>query len=101
MLTTSLPSLSAEAVARWWMKALGCAKLRVALAVLLVRARLAAHALRVLGESHGAVPGLGCGVQELEQELVLVQGLLAQHGLAPVPSQGDAPREPGSLPGND
>ncbi|XP_038043613.2 tRNA (32-2'-O)-methyltransferase regulator THADA [Anas platyrhynchos] len=92
---------SQEAVARWWMKALGCAKLRVALAVLLVRARLAAHTLRVLGESHGAVPGLGCGVQELEQELVLVQGLLAQHGLAPVPSQGDAPREPGSLPGND
>ncbi|KAI6076252.1 thyroid adenoma-associated protein-like protein [Aix galericulata] len=92
---------SQEAITRWWMKALGCAKLRAALAVLLVRARLVAHALRVLGESHGAVPGLGCSAQELEQELALVQGLLAQHGLAPAPSQGDASREPGSLPGND
>ncbi|XP_035196809.1 thyroid adenoma-associated protein homolog isoform X2 [Oxyura jamaicensis] len=92
---------SQEAVSRWWMKALGCAKLRAALDVLLVRARLAAHALRVLGESHGAGLGLGCSAQELEQELALVQGLLAQHGLAPAPSQGDAPREPGSPPGND
>ncbi|XP_040432824.1 thyroid adenoma-associated protein homolog isoform X1 [Cygnus olor] len=92
---------SQEAVARWWMKALGCAKLRAALVALLVRARLVAHALRVLGESHGAMLGLGCGAQELEQELVLVQGLLAQHGLAPAPSQGDVPRELGSPPGNN
>lgn len=101
MLTMPLPVPSAEAVARWWMKALGCAKLRAALVTLLVRARLVAHALRVLGESHGAVLGLGCGAQELEQELALVQELLAQHGLAPAPSQGDVPRELGSPPGND
>ncbi|XP_069726966.1 tRNA (32-2'-O)-methyltransferase regulator THADA-like isoform X2 [Phaenicophaeus curvirostris] len=90
---------SQEAAARWGMKVLGCAKLHVALAVLLVRARLAARALQVLGEGATAVPGLSCGTQELEQELALVQGLLAQHGLAPAPSQVDALREPTSPSG--
>ncbi|KAM6193435.1 tRNA (32-2'-O)-methyltransferase regulator THADA-like [Sarcoramphus papa] len=80
---------SQEATARWGMKALGCAKLHVAVAMLLVRARLAAQVLHVLGDSAAAVPGLGCGAQELEQELELVQGLLARHGLAPTLSQGD------------
>lgn len=89
MLTAPSPALSAEAAARWGMKALGCAKLHVAVAVLLVRARLAAQTLQVLGEGAAAVPGLGCGAQELEQELEVVQGLLVQHGLAPVLSQGD------------
>ncbi|XP_074777001.1 tRNA (32-2'-O)-methyltransferase regulator THADA-like [Athene noctua] len=86
---------SQEAAARGGMKALGCAKLHVAVAVLLVRARLAAQALQVLGESATTAPGLGCSAQELEQELVLVQELLAQHGLARVPSQSNAPVEPG------
>ncbi|KAM6051607.1 tRNA (32-2'-O)-methyltransferase regulator THADA-like isoform 2-T2 [Theristicus caerulescens] len=86
---------SQEAVAHWGMKALGCAKLHVAVAVLLVRARLAVQALQVLGKSATAVLGLGCGAQELEQELELVQGLLAQHGLAPMLSQRDVPGEPG------
>ncbi|RMC05923.1 hypothetical protein DUI87_17468 [Hirundo rustica rustica] len=71
----------------WGMKALGCARLHTALAVLLVRARLMAQVLKVLGEGATAMPGLGCGIQELEQELELVQGLLVQHGLAPVPNQ--------------
>ncbi|XP_066055457.1 tRNA (32-2'-O)-methyltransferase regulator THADA-like isoform X3 [Chamaea fasciata] len=87
--------------ARWGMKALGCAKLHTALAVLLVRARLVAHVLQVLGEGATAVPGLGCGSQELEQELELVQGLLIQHGLAPVPNQDNAPGELGPLSGTD
>ncbi|XP_061322023.1 tRNA (32-2'-O)-methyltransferase regulator THADA-like isoform X1 [Pezoporus flaviventris] len=86
---------SQEAAACCGMKALGCAKLHAAMAVLLVRARLAAQALQVLGEDAATVPGLGCGTQELEQELELVQGLLAQHGLAPVPCQGNALGEPG------
>ncbi|KAM9219236.1 tRNA (32-2'-O)-methyltransferase regulator THADA-like [Leptosomus discolor] len=86
---------SRGAAARCGMKALGCAKLHVAVAVLLVRARLVAQALQVLGESATTVPGLGCSAQELEQELVLVQGLLVQHGLAPVLNQGNAPGEPG------
>ncbi|XP_049660531.1 thyroid adenoma-associated protein homolog isoform X3 [Accipiter gentilis] len=86
---------SREAAARWAMKALACAKLHVAVAVLLVRARLAAEVLRVLGDSAAAVPGLGCSPQELEQELEVVQGLLVQHGLAPTLSQGDVPRKPG------
>ncbi|XP_075290912.1 tRNA (32-2'-O)-methyltransferase regulator THADA-like isoform X2 [Opisthocomus hoazin] len=84
---------SQEAAACWGMKALGCAKLDVAVAVLLVRARLVAQALQVLGESAAAVPGLGCSTQELEQELELVQGLLAQNGLAPTLSQGHVPAE--------
>lgn len=91
----SFPTPSAGAAARGGMKALGCAKLHVAVAALLARARLAVRALRVLGDGAAAVPGLGCGAQELEQELVMVQRLLAQHGLAPVPSQSDAPEEPG------
>ncbi|XP_074743348.1 tRNA (32-2'-O)-methyltransferase regulator THADA-like isoform X1 [Strix uralensis] len=86
---------SQEAAARGGMKALGCAKLHVAVAVLLVRARLVAQALQVLGESATTVPGLGCSTQELEQELMLVQELLAQHGLAHVPSRGNAPGELG------
>ncbi|KAM6119705.1 tRNA (32-2'-O)-methyltransferase regulator THADA-like [Phoenicopterus ruber ruber] len=86
---------SQEAAARWGMKALGCAKLHAAVAMLLARARLAARALQVLGESATTVPELGCGAEELEQELALVQGLLAQHGLAPVPSQGNVLGEPG------
>ncbi|XP_051490217.1 thyroid adenoma-associated protein homolog isoform X2 [Apus apus] len=86
---------SREAAAHLGMKALGCAKLQVAVTVLLVRARLVAQALHVLGESAAAVPGLGCGTQELEQELELVQGLLAQHGLAPVLSQDKVLGEPG------
>ncbi|XP_064322676.1 LOW QUALITY PROTEIN: tRNA (32-2'-O)-methyltransferase regulator THADA-like [Phalacrocorax carbo] len=90
---------SHEAAARWGMKALGCAKLHVAVAVLLVRARLAAQALQVLGEGATAMLGLGCGAQELEQELELVQGLLAQHGLAPTLSQGEVLGEPGPPPG--
>lgn len=77
------------------MKALGCARLHAAVAVLLVRAQLAAQVLQVLGESAATVPGLGCSAQELEQELELVQGLLAQHGLAPTLSQGDVLGEPG------
>uniref|UniRef100_A0A8C3DVY8 DUF2428 domain-containing protein n=2 Tax=Corvus moneduloides TaxID=1196302 RepID=A0A8C3DVY8_CORMO len=79
----------------WGMKALGCAKLHTALAVLLVRARLMAQVLQVLGEGAMAMPGLGYGTQELEQELQLVQGLLVQHGLAPVPNQDNAPGELG------
>ena len=77
------------------MKALGCSRLHAAVAVLLVRAQLVAQALQVLGESATTVPGLGCNTQELEQELVLVQGLLVQCGLAPVLSQGNAPGEQG------
>ncbi|XP_053815843.1 thyroid adenoma-associated protein homolog [Vidua chalybeata] len=83
----------------WRMKELGCAKLHTALAVLLVRARLVAQVLRVLGESATTMPGLGYGSQELEQELELVQGLLVQHGLAPVPNQDNAPGELGPLLG--
>ncbi|XP_053938762.1 thyroid adenoma-associated protein homolog isoform X2 [Cuculus canorus] len=90
---------SQEATAHWGMKVLGCAKLHAAVAVLLVRAQLAARALQVLGEGATAVPGLGCGTQELEQELTLVQGLLAQHGLGPVPSQVKVLREPASPSG--
>ncbi|CAN8192980.1 unnamed protein product [Coccothraustes coccothraustes] len=86
---------------RWGMKALGCAKLHTALAVLLVRARLVAQVLRVLGEGATTTPGLGYGSQELEQELELVQGLLVQHGLAPVPMQDNAPGELGPLLGTD
>lgn len=80
------------------MKALGCAKLHVAVAVLLVRAQLVAQLLRVLGEAVTTVPGL-CSAQELEQELTLVQRLLEQHGLAPGPSQGNALGRSGSLSG--
>uniref|UniRef100_A0A8C3NTM2 Thyroid adenoma-associated protein homolog n=1 Tax=Cyanoderma ruficeps TaxID=181631 RepID=A0A8C3NTM2_9PASS len=87
--------------AHWGMKALGCAKLHTALAVLLVRARLVAQVLQVLGESATAMPGLGYGTQELEQELELVQELLVQHGLAPVPNQKNAPGELGPLSGTD
>nr|XP_054501717.1 thyroid adenoma-associated protein homolog [Agelaius phoeniceus] len=87
--------------ARWGMKALGCAKLHTALAVLLVRAWLVAQVLRVLGEGATTTPGLGCGSQELEQELELVQGLLVQHGLAPVPKQDNAPGELAPLLGSD
>lgn len=83
------------------MKALGCAKLHTALAVLLVRARLMAQVLQVLGEGAMAMPGLGYGTQELEQELELVQGLLVQHGLAPVPKQDNAPGELGPPSGTD
>ncbi|XP_030913328.1 thyroid adenoma-associated protein homolog [Geospiza fortis] len=85
----------------WGMKALGCAKLHTALAVLLVRAQLVAQVLQVLGEGATTMPGLGCGSQELEQELELVQGLLVQHGLAPVPKQDNAPGELGPLSGTD
>lgn len=88
-------ALSAGAAACGGMKALGCAKLHVAVNVLLARTQLVARALRVLGDSAAAVPGLGCGARELEQELVMVQGLLAQHGLAPAPSQSDVPEELG------
>ncbi|XP_039580405.1 thyroid adenoma-associated protein homolog isoform X2 [Passer montanus] len=84
----------------WGMKALGCAKLHTALAVLLVRARLVARVLQVLGEGATTTPGLDCGSQELEQELELVQGLLVQHGLAPVPKQDNAPGELGPLLGD-
>lgn len=94
-LTAPLPTLSAGTAARWGIKALGCAKLHRAVAVLLVRARLVVQVLHVLGESATTVPGLGCNAQELEQELMLVQGLLVQHGLAPVPSQNNVPREAG------
>ncbi|XP_039416982.1 thyroid adenoma-associated protein homolog isoform X1 [Corvus cornix cornix] len=83
----------------WGMKALGCAKLHTALAVLLVRARLMAQVLQVLGEGAMAMPGLGYGTQELEQELQLVQGLLVQHGLAPVPNQ-DCTRRAGTTHGD-
>ncbi|XP_056215397.1 thyroid adenoma-associated protein homolog [Falco biarmicus] len=86
---------SQGAAARGGMKALGCSRLHAAVAVLLVRAQLVAQALQVLGESATTVPGLGCSTQELEQELVLVQGLLVQCGLAPVLSQGNAPGEQG------
>ncbi|OXB85061.1 UNVERIFIED_CONTAM: hypothetical protein H355_016183 [Colinus virginianus] len=85
---------------RCWMKALGCAVLRAALAVLLVRAQLVAHALRALGEEHGAVLRLGCGAQELEEELALVQGLLAQHGLGPTSQQCSVLREQGEAHGD-
>lgn len=82
------------------MKALGCAVLRAALALLLVRAQLVARVLRVLGDEHGAVLGLDCGAQELEQELALVQGLLAQHGLGPAPRQSTVPAEQGEAHGD-
>ncbi|XP_054248877.1 thyroid adenoma-associated protein homolog [Indicator indicator] len=80
---------SQGATAHWGMKALGCAKLHTAVAVLLVRARLVVQLLQVLG-GVTTVPGLGCSAQELEQELTLVQRLLEQHGLAPGPSQSNA-----------
>ncbi|KAM6297769.1 tRNA (32-2'-O)-methyltransferase regulator THADA-like [Aegotheles albertisi] len=86
---------SQDTAAHWGMKALGCAKLHVAVAVLLVRARLVARALHLLGESDATMPGLDCSTQELEQELELVQGLLEKHGLAPVLSQDSALGEPG------
>ncbi|OXB64697.1 hypothetical protein ASZ78_008773 [Callipepla squamata] len=57
---------------RCWMKALGCAVLRAALAVLL----------------------------ELEEELALVQGLLAQHGLGPTSQQCSVLREQGEAHGD-
>lgn len=96
-----LPCSCTGPAARWGMKALGCAKLHTALAVLLVRAWLVAQVLRVLGEGATTTPGLGCGSQELEQELELVQGLLVQHGLAPVPKQDNAPGELAPLLGTD
>lgn len=95
------PTLSTGSAVHWGMKALGCAKLHTALAVLLVRAQLVAQVLQVLGEGATAKPDLGYGTQELEQELELVQGLLVQHGLAPVPNQDNAPGELGPLSGTD
>ncbi|XP_054029210.1 thyroid adenoma-associated protein homolog [Dryobates pubescens] len=89
---------SQGATASWGMKALGCAKLHTAVAVLLVRARLVVQLLQVLG-GVTTVPELGCSAQELEQELVLVQKLLQQHGLAPGPSQGNALGKLASLSG--
>ncbi|XP_025947725.1 thyroid adenoma-associated protein homolog [Apteryx rowi] len=86
---------SQEAVGPWWMKALGCAKLHTAVAVLLARARLLARALEVVHGSAATAPGLGCSARELQQELALVQGLLARHGLAPGLGWGDGPKEPG------
>lgn len=100
VLTGPSVALPAESAARCWMKALGCAVLRAALALLLVRAQLAARVLRVLGDKHGAVLGLDCGAQELEQELALVQGLLAQHGLGPAPRQSTVPAEQGEAHGD-
>ncbi|XP_065595023.1 tRNA (32-2'-O)-methyltransferase regulator THADA-like [Cyrtonyx montezumae] len=91
---------SHESATRCWMKVLGCAMLRAALAVLLVRAQLVAHALRALGEEHGAVLRLGCGAQELEEELALVQGLLAQHGLGPTSQLCTVLREQGEAHGD-
>ncbi|XP_062446114.1 tRNA (32-2'-O)-methyltransferase regulator THADA-like isoform X1 [Rhea pennata] len=86
---------SQEAAGPWWMKALGCAKLHTAVAVLLARAKLLVRALEVVHGSTATAPGLGCSAHELQQELALVQGLLARHGLAPGPGWGDGLREPG------
>ncbi|XP_030316686.1 thyroid adenoma-associated protein homolog [Calypte anna] len=90
---------SPDAAAHRGMKALGCARLQVAVAVLLLRAQLVARALHLLGENAITVPGLACDTQDLEQKLELVQGLLAQHGLAPTLSQEKVLREPGPLSG--
>ncbi|EMP40256.1 Thyroid adenoma-associated protein like protein [Chelonia mydas] len=76
----------------WWgrdaitplhMKALGCAKVHAAVTALLVKATLLAHALDGLERSHISASEIHCTSQELRSELVLVQELLAQHGMAP------------------
>ncbi|XP_067396014.1 tRNA (32-2'-O)-methyltransferase regulator THADA-like isoform X2 [Emydura macquarii macquarii] len=74
---------SRDAVAPLHMKALGCAKVHTAVTVLLVKARLLAHALDVLERTHLGVSEIHCTSQELRSELVLVEELLAQHGMAP------------------
>ncbi|KAM8797588.1 tRNA (32-2'-O)-methyltransferase regulator THADA-like [Eudromia elegans] len=88
---------SPEAAGPRWMKVLGSARLRTAVAVLLARARLLVRALEVVHGSAASAPGLGCSARQLRQELAHVQGLLARHGLVPAAGQGHG--EPGALSG--
>ncbi|XP_032620614.1 tRNA (32-2'-O)-methyltransferase regulator THADA-like isoform X1 [Chelonoidis abingdonii] len=74
---------SREAIAPLHMKALGCAKVHAAVTALLVKATLLAHVLDGLERTHISASEIHCTSQELRSELVLVQKLLAQHGMAP------------------
>ncbi|XP_039360755.1 thyroid adenoma-associated protein homolog isoform X3 [Mauremys reevesii] len=74
---------SREAIAPLHMKALGCAKVHAAVTALLVKATLLAHVLNGLERTHISASEIHCTSQELRRELVLVQDLLAQHGMAP------------------
>uniref|UniRef100_A0A8C4WH50 Thyroid adenoma-associated protein homolog n=1 Tax=Gopherus evgoodei TaxID=1825980 RepID=A0A8C4WH50_9SAUR len=74
---------SQEAIAPLHMKALGCAKVHAAVTALLVKATLLAHMLDGLERTHISASEIHCTSQELRSELVLVQELLAQHGMAP------------------
>uniref|UniRef100_A0A452I171 Uncharacterized protein n=1 Tax=Gopherus agassizii TaxID=38772 RepID=A0A452I171_9SAUR len=74
---------SREAIAPLHMKALGCAKVHAAVTALLVKATLLAHVLDGLERTHISASEIHCTSQELRSELVLVQELLAQHGMAP------------------
>ncbi|KAM9118287.1 tRNA (32-2'-O)-methyltransferase regulator THADA-like isoform 2-T2 [Pangshura tecta] len=74
---------SQEAIAPLHMKALGCAKVHAAVTALLVKATLLAHVLDGLERTHISASEIHCTSQELRSELVLVQELLAQHGMAP------------------
>ncbi|CAM4564660.1 tRNA (32-2'-O)-methyltransferase regulator THADA-like isoform X1 [Lepidochelys kempii] len=72
-----------DAIAPLHMKALGCAKVHAAVTALLVKATLLAHALDGLERIHISASEIHCTSQELRSDLVLVQELLAQHGMAP------------------
>ncbi|XP_050779936.1 thyroid adenoma-associated protein homolog isoform X1 [Gopherus flavomarginatus] len=74
---------SREAIAPLHMKALGCAKVHAAVTALLVKATLLVHVLDGLERTHISASEIHCTSQELRSELVLVQELLAQHGMAP------------------
>nr|XP_025046325.1 thyroid adenoma-associated protein homolog [Pelodiscus sinensis] len=73
---------SQDAIAPLHMKALGCAKVHAAVTVLLVKATLLVHVLDILEKTHTSASEIHCTSQELRHELVLVQELLAQQGMA-------------------
>lgn len=73
-----------DAITPLHMKALACAKVHTATTVLLVNARLLARALETLEQTNASASEISCSSQELRQELVLVEGLLAQQGMAPI-----------------
>ncbi|XP_074868772.1 tRNA (32-2'-O)-methyltransferase regulator THADA-like isoform X2 [Carettochelys insculpta] len=73
---------SRDAIAPLHMKALGCAKVHAAVTALLVKATLLVHALDILEETHVSATEIHYTSQELRSELVLVQELLAQQGMA-------------------
>ncbi|KYO25481.1 thyroid adenoma-associated protein-like protein [Alligator mississippiensis] len=75
---------SQDAITPLHMKALACAKVHTATTVLLVNARLLARALETLEQTNASASEISCSSQELRQELVLVEGLLAQQGMAPI-----------------